>query len=33
MKKAGLTTAYVVRKKEIYNPYYLQPDLQAADLI
>ena len=32
-KKAGLTTAYVVRKKEIYNPYYLQPDLQAADLI
>jgi len=32
-KKAGLTTAYIERKKEIYNPYYLQPDYRKADLV
>lgn len=32
-KKAGLTTAYIQRKKEIYNPFYLQPDISRANLI
>jgi 2-haloacid dehalogenase len=32
-KKAGLFTAYVERKKEIYNPYYLQPDIKKSNLI
>lgn len=32
-KKAGLTTAYVKRKEEIYNPYYLQPDFKATNLL
>jgi 2-haloacid dehalogenase len=32
-KKAGLTTAYIERKKEIYNPYYLQPDISKTNLI
>jgi 2-haloacid dehalogenase len=31
-KKVGLTTAYVKRKHEIYNPYYLQPDYNALNL-
>ncbi|PNW26006.1 haloacid dehalogenase type II [Formosa algae] len=31
-KKAGLSTAYIKRKTEIYNPYYLQPDLISSDL-
>ena len=32
-KKAGLTTAYIERKKEIYNPYYLQADFSKTDLV
>ena len=32
-KKAGLTTAYIKRKKEIFNPYYLQPDINKTSLI
>ena len=32
-KKAGLTTAYIRRKKEIFNPYYLQPDIDKICLI
>lgn len=32
-KKAGLSTAYVERKKEIYNPYYIQPDINKSNLI
>ena len=32
-KKAGLTTAYIERKKEIYNPYYLQPDIRKTNLV
>jgi 2-haloacid dehalogenase len=31
-KKIGLTTAYIKRKREIYNPYYLQPDFNASNL-
>ncbi|HEX8932010.1 MAG TPA: haloacid dehalogenase type II [Patescibacteria group bacterium] len=31
-KKAGLTTAYIKRKNEIYNPYYLQADYNSSDL-
>ncbi|QDO94697.1 haloacid dehalogenase type II [Formosa sediminum] len=31
-KNAGLTTAYVSRKVEIYHPHYLQPDLKASNL-
>ncbi|TXD52643.1 MULTISPECIES: haloacid dehalogenase type II [unclassified Polaribacter] len=31
-KKAGLTTAYIKRKQEIYHPYYLQPDFNASNL-
>lgn len=31
-KKAGLRTAYVKRKEEIYNPYYLQPDFKDSNL-
>jgi 2-haloacid dehalogenase len=31
-KKAGLTTAYIQRKEEIYHPYYLQPDFIASNL-
>ena len=31
-KKAGLTTAYIKRKQEIYHPYYLQPDFNALNL-
>ena len=32
-KKAGLSTAYVERKREIYNPYYIQPDIKKSNLI
>ncbi|WP_299779289.1 haloacid dehalogenase type II [uncultured Formosa sp.] len=32
-KKVGLTTAYIKRKKEIYNPFYLQPDFEDSDLL
>ena len=32
-KKAGFKTAYIKRKKEIFNPYYLQPDINKASLI
>jgi len=32
-KKAGLTTAYIKRKKEIFNPYYLQPDINKTSMI
>jgi 2-haloacid dehalogenase len=32
-KKAGLTTAYIKRKQEIYHPYYLQPDFKALNLL
>ncbi|APZ47418.1 haloacid dehalogenase, type II [Polaribacter reichenbachii] len=31
-KKAGLKTAYIQRKEEIYHPYYLQPDFKDANL-
>ena len=31
-KKAGLSTAYIKRKKEIYHPYYLQPDFNDPNL-
>ncbi|WP_159023544.1 haloacid dehalogenase type II [Formosa sp. L2A11] len=31
-KKAGITTAYISRKKEIYNPFYLQADFKSSDL-
>ena len=31
-KKAGLTTAYIKRKEEIYHPYYLQPDFKDSNL-
>lgn len=32
-KKAGLKTAYIQRKKEIFNPYYSQPDIKKADMV
>ena len=32
-KKEGFTTAYIKRKKEILNPYYLQPDINKTSLI
>ncbi|MBA5850756.1 haloacid dehalogenase type II [Clostridium sp. cel8] len=32
-KKVGFTTAYIKRKKEIYNPYYAQPDICNTNLI
>jgi len=32
-KKAGFKTAYIERKKGIFNPYYLQPDINKADLV
>lgn len=31
-KKAGLTTAFVKRKEEIYHPFYLQADFNASSL-
>lgn len=31
-KKAGLRTAYIKRKEEIYNPYYLQADFKNSSL-
>jgi 2-haloacid dehalogenase len=31
-KKAGLMTAYIKRKKEIYHPFYLQADFNASNL-
>ena len=32
-KKVGFTTGYIKRKKEIYNPYYYQPNLVDTDLL
>jgi len=32
-KKAGLTTAYIKRKNEIFNPYYLQPDIDKTSMV
>jgi 2-haloacid dehalogenase len=32
-KKAGLTTAYIKRKQEIYHPYYSPPDFKASNLL
>lgn len=32
-KKAGLKTGYIERKKEIFNPCYLQPDICKTDLV
>jgi len=32
-KKAGLKTAYIERKKTIFNPYYLQPDISKKNLV
>ena len=32
-KKVGLTTAYIKRKEEIFNPYYPQPNLLNTDLV
>ncbi|WNH09747.1 haloacid dehalogenase type II [Thalassobellus suaedae] len=31
-KKAGLRTAYIKRKEEIYHPYYLQADFKSSSL-
>ncbi|WP_435237669.1 haloacid dehalogenase type II [Psychromonas sp. PT13] len=31
-KKIGLTTAYIKRKEEIFNPYYPRPDYSDTDL-
>jgi 2-haloacid dehalogenase len=31
-KKAGLSTAYIKRKEEIYHPYYLQADFKDSNL-
>ncbi|VAW18852.1 Haloacid dehalogenase, type II [hydrothermal vent metagenome] len=31
-KKAGLTTAYIKRKEEIYHPFYLQADFNTSNL-
>ena len=32
-KKVGLVTAYIKRKEDQYNPYYLKPDLSDSNLI
>ncbi len=32
-KKAGLTTAYIKRKEELFNPYYLRPDIHTANMV
>lgn len=32
-KKAGLHTAYIKRKEDQYNPYYLKPDLSNRNLV
>ncbi|MFO8069997.1 MAG: haloacid dehalogenase type II [Alkalibacterium sp.] len=32
-KKAGLHTAYIERKKDQYNPYYLKPDMANSNLV
>lgn len=32
-KKVGLTTAYIKRKEEIFNPYYPKPDIEQTDLV
>ncbi|WP_372880494.1 haloacid dehalogenase type II [Psychromonas sp.] len=32
-KKVGLTSAYIKRKEEIFNPYYPQPDISKTDLV
>ncbi len=31
--KAGLKIGYVTRKREIYNPYYKQPDYRSDSLL
>lgn len=31
-KKAGFKTAYIKRKKEVFNPYYEKPDISADNL-
>jgi len=31
-KKAGLQTAYVKRKEELYHPLYMEPDYRAASI-
>ncbi|WP_423190224.1 haloacid dehalogenase type II [Alkalibacterium sp. f15] len=32
-KKAGLNTAFIKRKKDQYNPYYLKPDISISNLV
>lgn len=32
-KKVGLVTAYINRKKDQYNPYYLNPDISSTNLL
>ncbi|WP_372754245.1 haloacid dehalogenase type II [Labilibaculum sp.] len=32
-KKAGLHTAYIERKKELFNPFYLKPDFTNTNLV
>jgi 2-haloacid dehalogenase len=32
-KKTGLITAYIKRKEDQYNPYYLKPDMSNSDLV
>jgi len=32
-KNAGLKTAYIERKKEIFNPHYTQPDIVKSNLV
>ena len=32
-KKAGFTTAYIKRKEEIFNPYYLEADIKEKNLV
>lgn len=32
-KKAGLHTAYIKRKNDQYNPYYLKPDMSSKNLV
>lgn len=32
-RRAGLKTAYIKRKNEIFNPYYARPDIAASDMV
>ncbi len=32
-KKTGLTTAYIERKKEIFNPHYIPADIRKTNLV